>query len=149
MSVKRAEKSDDEWRTELSAVEFKILREKGTERAFTGEYDAFYPKKGYFVCRACGTPLYTAEAKFKSGCGWPAFDKCIKGAVKTEVDLSFGMRRIEIMCGACDGHLGHVFEGEHMTPTNERHCVNSVSVKFVDAPLPDGLEQEIVTESLK
>lgn len=83
------------------------------------------------MCRGCGNPLYSATAKFNSGCGWPAFDKCYSGAVSTNVDSSFGMRRVEIVCARCDGHLGHVFEGESLTPTNERHCVNSVSVKFV------------------
>ncbi len=93
------------------------------------------------MCRGCRAPLYSAEAKFKSGCGWPAFDKCFKGAVRTTLDESHGMRRIEITCAACDGHLGHVFEGEQMTPTNERHCVNSLSVKFVKGDAPDALEE--------
>ena len=109
-----------------------------------------YPKpgEGYFECRACKNPLYSAEAKFKSGCGWPAFDKCYKNAVEVTEDNSHGMRRIEITCASCAGHLGHVFVGEHMTPTNERHCVNSVSVKFVKgAAVVD--EEEIVTEKLK
>jgi methionine-R-sulfoxide reductase len=88
---------------------------------------SYAAKEGHFVCRACNAPLYSAEAKFKSGCGWPAFDKCYKGAVATKTDSTFGMRRVEILCGTCGGHLGHVFEGERMTPTNERHCVNSVS----------------------
>lgn len=79
-----------------------------------------------------------------SGCGWPAFDKCFKGSVVTETDNAYGMRRVEIMCGKCGGHLGHVFEGERMTPTNERHCVNSVSVKFQKGPIPEGLEEEKV-----
>eukprot|EP00049_Salpingoeca_infusionum_P009696 m.164803 g.164803 ORF g.164803 m.164803 type:complete len:219 (-) comp14410_c0_seq2:1719-2375(-) len=129
--------SPEEWKAKLTKEEYHVLREKGTERAGSGEYDKFYPKKdeGYFACRGCGEPLYSAEAKFNSGCGWPAFDKCYTGAVKTNVDTSFGMRRVEIVCAACDGHLGHVFEGEHMTPTNERHCVNSVSVKFVKGAL--------------
>ena len=110
-----------------------MLREKATEPAGSGEYDGFYPKagEGHFVCRGCKNPLYSAEAKFKSGCGWPAFDKCYKGGVKTIEDNSYGMRRIEILCARCDGHLGHVFVGEGMTKTNERHCVNSASVKFV------------------
>jgi peptide-methionine (R)-S-oxide reductase len=73
----------------------------------------------------------TFSLQFNSGCGWPAFDKCYEGAVATHVDTSYGMRRVEILCAACDGHLGHVFEGEHFTDTNERHCVNSVSVKYV------------------
>eukprot|EP00951_Prasinocladus_malaysianus_P009263 scaffold67562_cov47-Prasinocladus_malaysianus.AAC.1 len=82
-----------------------------------------------------------AEAKFNSGCGWPAFDKCYKDSVAIEVDNSYGMRRVEIMCNNCGGHLGHVFEGEKMTPTNERHCVNSVSVKYVEGAAPEGLEE--------
>ncbi|EOD32405.1 hypothetical protein EMIHUDRAFT_57831, partial [Emiliania huxleyi CCMP1516] len=105
-------KSEAEWKKQLNAQEYNVLREKGTERAGTGEYDKFYPKAGHFVCRGCGLPLYSAESKFKSGCGWPAFDRCYKGAVRTEVDSSFGMRRVEIMCSSCGGHLGHVFEGE-------------------------------------
>lgn len=131
-------KSDAEWQKELSREEFYILREKGTERPRTGQYDKFYPKEGHFVCAGCGTPLYSAAAKFDSGCGWPAFDKIVEGAVVTQTDRSMGMVRVEIMCGNCGGHLGHVFEGERMTPTNERHCVNSISVKYVDEPLPEG-----------
>eukprot|EP00043_Microstomoeca_roanoka_P027731 m.15737 g.15737 ORF g.15737 m.15737 type:complete len:207 (+) comp7906_c0_seq1:40-660(+) len=135
------QKTDQEWKEILSEKEYYVLREKGTERAGTGEYDKFYPKKGegFFACRGCGNPLYSAEAKFKSGCGWPAFDKCYKGAVKTHIDNTYGMRRVEIVCAACDGHLGHVFEGERFTETNERHCVNSISVKFVEGPEPEGL----------
>ena len=126
-------KTDAEWKAELSDFEYKVLREKATEPAGSGEYDGFYPKagEGHFVCRGCKNPLYSAEAKFKSGCGWPAFDKCYKDSVKTIEDNSYGMRRIEILCARCDGHLGHVFVGEGMTKTNERHCVNSASVKFV------------------
>jgi peptide-methionine (R)-S-oxide reductase len=131
VDVARVEKSDADWKKELNAQEFQVLRKKGTEPARTGEYDKFYPSEGHFVCRGCGTPLYSAKAKFDSGCGWPAFDKCYAGAVKTEVDNSFGMRRVEIMCAGCDGHLGHVFENEGFSATMERHCVNSISVKYV------------------
>jgi len=131
VDVQRVEKSDAEWSKQLNKQEFQVLRKKGTEPARTGEYDKFYPSEGHFVCRCCGTPLYSAKAKFDSGCGWPAFDKCYTGAVKTEIDNSFGMRRIEIMCAACDGHLGHVFENEGFSATMERHCVNSVSVKYI------------------
>lgn len=145
-SSDRVIKSDAEWKKLLDPEEYRILRKKGTERAGTGEYDHFYPKEGYFVCKGCGNPLYSAAAKFNSGCGWPAFDKCYAGAVKTEVDVSFGMRRIEIMCAKCDGHLGHVFEGERFTPTNERHCVNSKSVKYVEGQLDS--EEEAVTKKL-
>eukprot|EP00670_Eutreptiella_braarudii_P007038 CAMPEP_0174287086 /NCGR_PEP_ID=MMETSP0809-20121228/14349_1 /TAXON_ID=73025 ORGANISM="Eutreptiella gymnastica-like, Strain CCMP1594" /NCGR_SAMPLE_ID=MMETSP0809 /ASSEMBLY_ACC=CAM_ASM_000658 /LENGTH=144 /DNA_ID=CAMNT_0015383443 /DNA_START=26 /DNA_END=460 /DNA_ORIENTATION=+ len=137
-------KTDAEWRAQLSPEEFNILRKKGTERGGTGEYNKFYPTEGYFVCKGCGAPLYSAAAKFDSGCGWPAFDKCYKGAVKTEIDTSHGMRRIEIMCAACDGHLGHVFENEGFTKTMERHCVNSASVKFVKSGNPPGVEAPVM-----
>ncbi|GBG30041.1 Peptide methionine sulfoxide reductase B5 [Hondaea fermentalgiana] len=137
-------KSEEEWRAELRPQEYHVLREKGTERAYTGEYDKFYPAadEGYFACRACKNPLYTAAAKFDSGCGWPAFDKCIKDSMVVEVDTSFGMKRVEIMCAKCGGHLGHVFHGEGLTPTNERHCVNSVSVKFMKGPVPSSSEEQ-------
>uniref|UniRef100_A0A6B2LP73 Peptide-methionine (R)-S-oxide reductase n=1 Tax=Arcella intermedia TaxID=1963864 RepID=A0A6B2LP73_9EUKA len=116
----------------MNQWERKVLWDKATEPAGTGEYNKFYPKKGYFACRACKTPLYSAESKFNSGCGWPAFDQCFSGSVKVEVDDSFGMKRVEIMCYTCGGHLGHVFHGERFTPTDERHCVNSVSVTYID-----------------
>jgi len=136
-------KTTEQWKqetaNELTDFEKKVLWDKGTERAGSGEYDSFYPKKGYFVCKACKSPLYSAESKFKSGCGWPAFDKCYKGSIKTHTDISFGMKRVEIVCATCGGHLGHVFEGEQFTETNERHCVNSVSVKYVDQIPPAGL----------
>lgn len=135
------EKSDAEWREQLKPEEFYILREKGTEPGGTGKYDKFYPKEGHFACAACDMPLYSAQSKFDSGCGWPAFDKIVKDAVVTQTDSSFGMRRVEIMCAGCGGHLGHVFEGERLTTTNERHCVNSISMKYVDTPLPDGSEE--------
>lgn len=124
------EMNDGDWKGVLSPRAFNVLRQGGTEPGGTGEYDGFYPDEGHFVCGGCSAPLYSAEAKFKSGCGWPAFDKCYKGAVNTNVDTSFGMRRVEIVCGNCDGHLGHVFEGERLTDTNERHCVNSLSVRY-------------------
>eukprot|EP00900_Chrysochromulina_parva_P021119 jgi/Chrpa1/3640/Chrysochromulina_OHIO_Genome00013590-RA len=137
-----------EWKVKLSDFEFQVLRNKATERPRTGEYDSFYPSAGdgYFVCRGCGNPLYSAESKFKSGCGWPAFDKCYKGSVKIIEDNTHGMRRVEILCNNCDGHLGHgkllrLFEGERMTPTNERHCVNSASVKFVKGVPPAGFAE--------
>lgn len=108
--AERVEKSDAEWRAELSEAEYTVLRQKGTEPANSGEYNKLHTKKGegHFACRGCGAPLYSAEAKFNSGCGWPAFDMCYAGSVKTVVDNSYGMQRIEIMCNRCDGHLGHV-----------------------------------------
>mmetsp|Transcript_9915 Transcript_9915/g.26358 ORF Transcript_9915/g.26358 Transcript_9915/m.26358 type:complete len:191 (-) Transcript_9915:991-1563(-) len=122
--------SEKDWREVLSGNQFEVLRLKGTEPPRTGEYDKYYPKSGYFACAACGTPLYSAKSKFDSGCGWPAFDRCYKDAIKTETDISFGMMRTEIMCNTCGSHMGHVFAGERFTETNERHCVNSISVKY-------------------
>ncbi|KAL2431762.1 Peptide methionine sulfoxide reductase B5 [Exophiala dermatitidis] len=124
-------RSDDEWRAVLNKEQFRILREKGTEAPFTGEYDKHYPSQGVYTCAACNAPLYKANHKFKSGCGWPAYFDSIPGAVKRHTDTSFGMERTEIVCANCGGHLGHVFKGEgYPTPTDERHCVNSVSLKF-------------------
>jgi peptide-methionine (R)-S-oxide reductase len=138
--------TDEEWRSRLSPFEYNVLRQKGTEPR-GGEYDKFYPAagEGFFACRACHAPLYSAAAKFSSGCGWPAFDKCYKGSVNTFTDSSHGMQRIEITCATCGGHLGHVFQGERMTATNERHCVNSVSVKFVkNAAPPSAVEEPVL-----
>eukprot|EP00667_Euglena_gracilis_P021316 EG_transcript_23294 len=144
MSVGRITKTDEEWRSALPEFDYRVLRQKATEPAGSGEYNKFYPKEGYFACKGCGTPLYSAQAKFNSGCGWPAFDQCYSGAVQTKVDNSHGVRRVEILCGACDGHLGHVFQGEGFSSTNERHCVNSVSVKYVAGPPPAGLAERPV-----
>jgi len=125
-------KSDSEWRATLSPEQFRILRQKGTEAAGTGEYDKHY-EAGVYTCAGCGTPLYKSATKFNSGCGWPAFFDAIPGAVSRHEDKTWGMKRIEITCTACGGHLGHVFQGEGFpTPIDERHCVNSVSLKFHD-----------------
>lgn len=111
--------------------QFRILREKGTERPGTGEYDKHYPAEGVYTCAGCNAPLYKASHKFSSGCGWPAYFDSIPGAVERHEDNSMFMKRIEITCSNCGGHLGHVFKGEGFpTPTDERHCVNSVSLKF-------------------
>jgi len=126
------ERSEEEWRAILSPQQFRILREKGTEAPGTGEYDKHY-ERGVYSCTACGTPLYESTTKFKSGCGWPAFFDAIPGAVTRREDKSMFMSRTEIVCTACGGHLGHVFKGEgFQTPTDERHCVNSISLKFKD-----------------
>lgn len=120
--------SDEEWRKILSAEEYYILRQKGTEPAGSGKK---FPKEpGTFVCAGCGAPLYKSEFKFDSGCGWPSFDDEIPGAIHRHEDNSYGMRRVEITCANCGGHLGHVFEGERFTPKNVRHCVNSISIDF-------------------
>ena len=137
---------------QLTKEEYRILRLKGTERAFTGEYDKFFAPKGYFVCRGCGNPLYSMKAKYNSGCGWPAFDMCYKDSIKTEIDKSHGMIRIEIMCNKCGGHLGHVFNDGHSKrkktgkkETKQRHCVNSVSVKYIKKDPPKNLKENWLT----
>jgi peptide-methionine (R)-S-oxide reductase len=117
----------------LTHEEQQVILHKATERPFTGEYDDFY-LPGTFICRRCNTPLFSSKAKFDAGCGWPAFDDNFPDAVKRETDTDG--RRTEILCANCGGHLGHVFEGEHLTSKDTRHCVNSLSIKFI----PEGQE---------
>ncbi|MQL84333.1 hypothetical protein Taro_016827 [Colocasia esculenta] len=130
-SENSVQKTEDEWRAILSPEQFHILRQKGTEYPGTGEYNKFFGD-GIYKCAGCGTPLYKSSTKFDSGCGWPAFFEGLPGAIKSTPDPDG--RRTEITCAACGGHLGHVFKGEGFpTPTNERHCVNSISIKFTPA----------------
>ena len=113
----------------LSLEERNIIVDKGTEAPFSGEYNNFF-EAGIFICRACKNPLYESNTKFNSGCGWPSFDDEIEGAIIRNEDFSGGNIRIEICCKKCDGHLGHVFNGEQITEKNSRHCVNSLSIQF-------------------
>ncbi|KFK28764.1 hypothetical protein AALP_AA7G043700 [Arabis alpina] len=121
-------KQDEEWRAILSPEQFRILRQKGTENRGKGEFTKLFDE-GLYSCAGCATPLYKSTTKFDSGCGWPSFFDAIPGAIKQTSEA--GGRRMEITCANCDGHLGHVVKGEGFpTPTDQRHCVNSVSLKF-------------------
>lgn len=116
------------WKKVLTELEFDIIINKGTERPFSGIYNNHY-EKGIYKCKACGNKLYESENKFNSGCGWPSYDRNIKNSVSFEEDLSLGMKRIEILCSNCGGHLGHIFN-DGPTETKKRHCVNSASINF-------------------
>lgn len=125
---------------DLTAEEKQVIEEKGTEAPFTGEYDDFY-KAGIYICRRCNNPLFTSKAKFDAGCGWPSFDDHFEGAVIRLPDPDG--YRVEIECANCGAHLGHVFEGEHLTEKDTRHCVNSLSIRFIpkDQKLPEVIKK--------
>jgi peptide-methionine (R)-S-oxide reductase len=112
----------------LTTDEANVIQNKGTEAPFSGKYDKFF-KDGVFVCKRCCAPLFGSESKFDAGCGWPSFDENYPNALKRFKDPDG--ERVEIVCANCGGHLGHVFEGEHLTNKNTRHCVNSISIKFI------------------
>lgn len=126
--TRKVTKSEADWRKELTPEQYGVLREKGTERAFTGEYNAI-KKPGRYRCAGCGQELFNSETKFDSGTGWPSFWTPVEGNVETETDRDHGMVRTEVMCRACGGHLGHVFD-DGPAPTGQRYCINSAALKF-------------------
>ncbi|WP_335983485.1 MULTISPECIES: peptide-methionine (R)-S-oxide reductase MsrB [Streptomycetaceae] len=128
------DKTEEQWRAELSPQEYAVLRQAGTERPFTGEYTDT-KTEGVYSCRACGAELFRSDTKFESHCGWPSFyDPAATDAVELIEDRSLGMVRVEVRCATCGSHLGHVFEGEgYPTPTDQRYCINSVSLRLAPA----------------
>jgi peptide-methionine (R)-S-oxide reductase len=126
---KEISKSEDKWRKKLTKEEYYVLREKGTEMAFSGKFDKLF-KKGEYICKGCGAKLFTSDMKYDSGCGWPAFFEANKDSIKTKEDSSFGMYRIEVLCKKCGGHLGHVFDDGPEEKGGKRYCINSVSLDF-------------------
>lgn len=124
------DKTESEWQDELTPEQYHVLREKGTEPAFSGEYDSVFDP-GTYSCGACGTQLFESGKKFDAHCGWPSFYDAKPGAVVLTPDDSLGMVRTEVTCANCGSHLGHVFSGEGLgTPTDQRYCINSLSLKF-------------------
>ncbi|ADU48416.1 peptide-methionine (R)-S-oxide reductase MsrB [Intrasporangium calvum] len=125
------QRSDDEWREQLTPAEFNVLRRAGTEAPFRGEYTDTRTR-GVYSCRACGAELFRSDTKFDSHCGWPSFYAPLAGdRVEYIEDSSMGMRRVEVRCASCGSHLGHVFEGEgYGTPTDQRYCINSISLRL-------------------
>lgn len=123
------EKTDAEWKELLSADEYRILRQKGTERPFTGEFNLHF-KNGNYHCKGCKAKLFDSTHKFESGCGWPSFDEAVEGAIEYIRDTTHGMIRTETVCANCGGHLGHVFNDGPRETTGQRYCINSLSIDF-------------------
>ncbi|MBL7836095.1 MAG: peptide-methionine (R)-S-oxide reductase MsrB, partial [Bacteroidetes bacterium] len=126
--VNMIKKSNEEWLELLGEASYKVLREKGTERPFSGEFEQFW-EPGVYVCKGCGAELFESKTKFDAGCGWPSFYEAMdKSKVMEITDKSHGMIRTEVVCANCEGHLGHVFDDGYGTPTGMRYCINSVSL---------------------
>ncbi len=123
------QKTEKEWEEQLSREEYYILRQKGTERPFTGEFNMHF-ENGDYHCKGCGAKLFESEHKFESGCGWPSFDQAVEGAIEYIRDTSHGMIRTETVCANCGGHLGHVFNDGPRETTGMRYCINSISIGF-------------------
>jgi peptide-methionine (R)-S-oxide reductase len=122
-------KTEDEWKAQLTPQQYAVCRQKGTERAFTGEYFDCH-EEGTYKCACCGADLFTSATKYDSGCGWPSFwAPLLEESVEKETDLSHGMRRVEVMCSSCGAHLGHIFD-DGPAPTGQRYCMNSASLKL-------------------
>lgn len=123
------QKTEEEWKQQLSAEEYYVLRQKGTERPHTGQYNLHF-EDGDYHCKACNATLFKSDHKFESGCGWPSFDQAVEGAIEYIRDTSHGMIRTETLCANCGSHLGHVFNDGPRETTGQRYCINSVSIDF-------------------
>lgn len=129
----KVEKSDAEWKAQLSPAEYAVLRQAGTERAFTGEYTDT-ETVGVYRCKACDATLFESDTKFHSGCGWPSFYQPVSDTIEYIEDNSHGMKRVEVRCASCGSHLGHVFPDGYGTPTGDRYCINSIALTLEPRP---------------
>jgi len=130
MDEEKIEKTDEEWRGQLDPVRYHVLREAGTERAFSGEFWE-HKEDGTYTCAGCGTVLFGSETKFDTGCGWPSFYESVPDTIEFIEDNKHGMSRTDVRCRKCGGHLGHIFNDAPQTPTGQRYCINSASLEFV------------------